>query len=150
MTGCRISQEQSKIHERANSNGGSGHPRKSWLTRKLENQDGRDRDEESDTSCQKADDSQMRREVHVAAVTCRTHPRAGTNELAATQHIPSREIMLPTLTLDVRSKWSAAVGAFCPGNPQPPQVFDHGPNKFRPTPLGIEIFVSENQDTVVL
>ena len=52
--------------------------------------------------------------------------------------------------LGVRTKGSAAIGALGPRDPKPAQVIDHGLHKVRAATLRVQIFVPENQYSVML
>lgn len=64
--------------------------------------------------------------------------------------MPGLNVILSTLALRIRAKGAAAVGSFLPLQTEPVQIFDEFTEEACFRALGIEILISQDQDTLVL
>src|SRR5215469_6188429 len=67
------------------------------------------------------------------------------DEAAVAEFAPRVDIEIAPLALHVRTKSSAGIGPFLPGQAEPAQILEHGVNEFGPGALKIQILVAKNK-----
>ena len=78
--------------------------------------------------------------------------RTGTriNRALLTQLSPCCQIEFPALALFIGCIRASAIRTFLPRDSQPPHVFEHGQDEFRPAAIRIEVLVAENEGAAKL
>jgi hypothetical protein len=74
--------------------------------------------------------------------------RTGINKISRAQFFKCVRVKIMPLTLHVRPERSGVVGAFVPGEAEPPGTFVHIRQKLGARTGRIEVFDAQNQDTI--
>ncbi len=85
----------------------------------------------------------VRRPRRLSHILPRTSARI--NQLALAQLFPSFQIKSAPVALRIRTDRPATIGPLAPLDSQPPQVFEHRPDKLIPAALEIQIFATQDQ-----